>query len=131
MPLWTFLVATLLGKGLIKAHFQALFFLNVFGADFFPVLLSVIQYTNGILEGIGGIDSGLRQLAVNSRAKLIRQFELQTRIKPELLFDRKPQVSGGLTLKTLSELYGSYDDSEVIAARVLKKWDKNKDGMLS
>ena len=39
MPFWTFFLATLLGKSLIKVHLQVIFFLNVFGVEFFHVLL--------------------------------------------------------------------------------------------
>jgi len=128
MPFWTFFLATLLGKGLIKVHLQVAFLLNVFGLDFFQVLLSVIHYANGLIQSAGGVDLALRQLAMNLRGKLVRQFELQRRIVPELLFvDRHV----GLAHKDISEHYGNYDDSDAIARRVLRKWDRNKDGVLN
>merc|ERR1712150_91412 len=71
---------------------------------------------------------GLMQLAVNLRGKLVRQFEMQARILPEELLVGHPR---GITHEILKGYYGQYDDSEMIATRVLNKWDKNKDGVIS
>merc|ERR1712039_817311 len=73
-------------------------------------------------------DVGLTNVAMNLRGKLVRNFQMQSRISPESLL---PGKARGLNLHNLMELYGNFDDSDVIAARVLKKWDRDRSGFIS
>lgn len=128
MPFWTFFIATCLGKGVVKVNAQAVAFVVLFGSAAFQVLLSGVDKLNHFLAGIVGQDLGLRHLLEKGRAKLVRQFEQQSRFPPAKLF------SGGkphLDLEGIRQVYSKHDDSHAVAGRVLQEWDTNGDGRLT
>jgi len=122
MPFWTFFLATALGKGLVKVNLQAVVFVNLFGSGFFHVLTTGIDSLNSSVTSLVGKDFGLKDLVVRGRAKLLQQFELQSRVAPEKLFAGQ---EGDLDLGDLKKLYGKYDKGDEVATRVLGAWDKN------
>jgi len=121
MPFWTFFVACALGKGIVKVNLQAIFFVILFGSQFFEVLLTGVDSFNSVLTTAIGRDFALKQLLSKLRSKLVKQFEQQSRFFAAKLF-----VGKGETLN-LTELHEVYEDAEV-AKRVLTEWDADKDG---
>lgn len=127
MPFWTFFLATCLGKGVVKVNLQALVFINVFGSAAFQVLLSGLDSINSAVQSVSGRDIGLRSVVESGRAKLVHNFEQQSRFHPDKLFRSK----GELALDDLKQVYSKHSDGEAIASRVLKEWDANADGRLT
>jgi hypothetical protein len=136
MPFWTFLIATILGKGFVKVNGQGAFFINLFGRDAFQVMLSALGNFDEWIKSILGKTFGLAKLVEKKRGELILSFKMQTRIKPAELFAKKS--SGSLGMADIQAFYKNGADpaaadgaSKVIAQRVLKEWDANKNGQLS
>lgn len=136
MPFWTFLIATILGKGFVKVNGQGAFFINLFGRDAFQVMLSALGNFDEWIKSILGKTFGLAKLVEKKRGELILSFKMQTRIKPAELFAKKS--SGSLGMADIQAFYKNGADpaaadgaSKVIAQRVLTEWDANKNGQLS
>jgi len=127
MPFWTFFVACCLGKGIIKVNGQAMFFVNLFGSAAFQIMLSGLDTVNGALTGIVGKDLGLRALAEKGRTSLILKFEQQSRFPAQKLFSNG---ESRLDLDAVKRVFSKWDDSDVLAKRVIQAWDTNKDGAL-
>lgn len=128
MPFWTFFLATALGKGAVKVNFQAVFFVNLFGSNFFNVLSRGVDSLSGSLSKLVNKELALKELLVKGRTKLLQQFELQSRVSAEKLFAGQ---EGDLDLADVKKLYSKYEGGEVIAERVLKEWDRNGNGEIS
>lgn len=127
MPFWTFFIACILGKGVVKVNLQAAFFVNLFGSNFFRILCEAVDRVNAVLTGAVGKDLGLRQLLEKARRKLVSKFEMQSRFVPSKLFATEETLNS----TAIAKLYRKLDDSEVVAARVLSEWDANGDGNLT
>merc|ERR1719299_74204 len=124
MPFWKFIVATALGKGVVKVNGQAVFFVIIFGSSFFQVVKSGLDSFSAVLQGFIGKDFVLGQRVEQVRNKLIRKFEMQSRFKPEKLMGERTFLDA----TSIKELFAKNDDAEDIAKRVLSTWDKNRDG---
>lgn len=129
MPFWTFFTACCLGKGVVKVNGQAVVFVNLFGTNFFHLILQGVDSMNASIHGAIGKDFGLKALLEKGRHKLISKFELQNRFTPDKLFAE--DADGLLEHAEIKALYHKQDDAHSIAERVLKEWDASKDGMLS
>eukprot|EP00929_Paragymnodinium_shiwhaense_P003427 TRINITY_DN103935_c0_g1_i1.p1 TRINITY_DN103935_c0_g1~~TRINITY_DN103935_c0_g1_i1.p1 ORF type:complete len:510 (+),score=162.04 TRINITY_DN103935_c0_g1_i1:82-1611(+) len=129
MPFWTFFTACCLGKGVVKVNGQAVVFVNLFGTNFFHLILQGVDSVNNSIKGALGKDLGLKALLEKGRHKLISKFELQSRFLPEKLFTN--DADGLLDHGEIKELYIKHDDAHSIAERVIKELDSNKDGMIS
>jgi len=130
MPFWTFFIATLIGKGIIKVNGQAVFFILLFGHTFFSNVVVPMAATVGKFITKFGITLDLEHLIKTQREKVIKVFEKQTRYSTKQMFGE----SETLNKESLTKLYtkfGSEDEIETIATRVLKQWDANEDGLLS
>lgn len=128
MPFWTFFIATACGKGLVKVNFQAAFFVNLFGSNFFNVVATGVDSLNSSLTKMMGKDFALKELLVKGRTKLLQQFQLQSRVPPEKLFEGQ---EGDLDIADLQNFYSKYDGGDAIAQRVLTEWDKNTNGEIT
>merc|ERR1712194_794738 len=117
-----------LGKGVVKVNGQAAFFVNLFGTGFFHVLCGGVESLSNTLTNLTGKDLTLKELLVKGRAKLLQQFELQSRVTAEKLFASQ---EGDLSLADVKNLYKKYEGGDVIAERVMKEWDKNADGQIA
>lgn len=128
MPFWTFFLACCLGKGVVKVSGQAAFFIMLFGSAAFDVLLSFLARFDATLAPLVGKDLQVRTLVAQSRAKIVRQFEQQSRFHPEkLLLDGQ----GHLDIDALKMHYGKFDDHEAVVDRVLGHLDKDADGRVA
>jgi len=126
MPFWTFFFATMLGKGMVKVNGQAVFFVNLFGNNFFKLMCHAMDTINqALLNGLGK-DFELRRLAEKARKTLLRKFNDQSRLSVDKLVGKQ----GKLGMSDIVALFDSHDEKEAIAARVLEEWDANKDGIL-
>jgi len=126
MPFWTFFVACCLGKGVVKVNGQAIFFVTLFGSQFFQVLLSCMDPVEAMLKSATGQEWQLKQFLSSKRTSLVATFKQQERFFP----DQLPRVIGkgeSLDHKRLVEIY----EDESIVKRILAEWDANKDGTLS
>lgn len=128
MPFWTFFIATAAGKGLVKVNGQAVFFVNLFGSNFFNVFAGGIDAVNGALTKVMGKDLALKDLLTKARWKLLQQFQLQSRVVPEKFFEGQ---EGDLDLTDVKALFSKYDGGEDIAQRVFAEWDKNGNGEIA
>lgn len=128
MPFWTFFIACVLGKGIVKVNMQAIFFVNLFGTNFFRLLCSGMDRLNDGLKGFTGKDLALRSLLEKGRRKLVSKFEMQSRFLPAKLFESAEAV---LDLAAVKKLYGKLDDGDAVATRVLEALDINSDGNLT
>lgn len=124
MPFWTFFLATALGKGVVKVNGQAIVFVNLFGSNFFQILIGFIGRVNGVVTKLTGNDMELSNLVAQGRDKILHKFELQSRVFPEKLLGGK----SALGLADLQGLYLKYDPAGEKAARVLRSLDRNGDG---
>jgi len=131
MPFWTFFSATLIGKGMIKVNGQAIFFILLFGRTFFEkVILPVVALTGSALTAITGNAFHLEALAREQRSKVIKIFEKQTRFTDRQLFKDTNALSFD-TLKKLYARFGTKEEVDEIAHRVITQWDVNSDRLLS
>jgi len=128
MPFWTFFIACLLGKGIVKVNMQAVFFVNLFGTNFFRLLCSGIDRLNAGLQGVIGKDLALRALLEKGRRKLVSKFEMQSRFLPAKLFESAEAV---LDIAAVKKIYDKLDDGDAVAARVLEALDTDSDGNLT
>jgi hypothetical protein len=127
MPFWTFFLGCAVGKGAIKTNGQAAFFVNLFGTEAFQVLVRGVDSLNGFVKNLSGKDLDLAAKFQNTRQMLVQKFEFQSRFPPsKLLLEGET-----LNLDKLKELYAKQSGGDSIAQRVLRKWDKNKDGLIS
>jgi hypothetical protein len=127
MPFWTFFIATLLGKGVVKVNGQAVFFVLLFGKEFFSsIICGMLDGLNSGLQGVVGKDLGLKAAAEKLRGTLLRKFQDQHRFPVEKLFASKAKLAEADIL----ELFSGHDTKKEIASRVMKDWDANKDGFL-
>jgi len=126
MPFWTFFLATLLGKGLVKVNGQAIFFVFLFGTEFSKIIYGVLDSLNAtLLSGIGK-DFSLSSTARKLRASLLKKFSDQARFPVQKLFGSQKQLAKADILK----LYDGHDTAGEMTDRVMKAWDSNKDGFL-
>jgi membrane protein YqaA with SNARE-associated domain len=126
MPFWTFFLACCLGKGVVKVNGQAVFFVTLFGSQFFQVLLSCMDPVEAMLKSATGKDWQLQQFLSTKRAFLVKQFKQQERFFP----DQLSRVIGKGESLDHGELVELYEDDS-IAKRILAEWDVSKDGELT
>merc|ERR1712007_307348 len=127
MPFWTFFGATILGKAVVRVNLQVTFFVHLFGSGFFQVMLGGLDTFNQFVQDHVGKDLQLRNLLERTRNQLVLKFEMQSRLAPAKLLAGQDKLS----LSSLENLYQRQDNAQEIAARVLRKWDKNRDGFLT
>lgn len=127
MPFWTFFIACCLGKGVVKVNLQAVFFINLFGANAFQILLVGLKRVDGAIEGVVGRDLELRALVARGRATLVRKFQQQSRFPPARLM---PSGKTSLDVASVGEIYRDFDGSEAVAQRVFSSLDTDGDGRL-
>jgi hypothetical protein len=128
MPFWTFFLATLLGKGVVKVNFQAIFFVNLFGKNFFCLVCNFLDKLNATAQRLLAKDFGLKRIAEKARGKLLRKFAAQARFPLEKIF---PRAEMTLVLADIANLYKDHDDGMAIAKRVLQEFDASGEGLLS
>jgi len=130
MPFWTFFIATTIGKGFIKVNGQAVFFILLFGKNFFKSVILPIGKSIGGVIALTGMNIEVDIFLSNQRDKIIKVFEKQARYSVEKLFGN----SSALDKTKLTELYESFgtpEEIEQIVDRVISGWDANADGKLT
>jgi len=130
MPFWTFFLATLIGKGIIKVNGQAVFFILLFGSTFFKSVVLPVAATVGRLISNFGVEVDLESMINAQRDKVIKIFEKQTRYSLKKMFGDGERLDKDGLSKLYSK-FGTDAEVETIAARVLKQWDVNEDGLIS
>jgi membrane protein YqaA with SNARE-associated domain len=124
MPFWSFLGGLILGKAFIKVGGQSVFFCGLFGNGFFEKFIGLVRSLEERL------DKGWRiaETLSSKRSDLMRNFKKQQRFFPDVLF---AQYKEGLNSTALETMYTAETDVTPVVSRVMKEWDKNKDGTLS
>jgi len=124
MPFWSFLGGLILGKAFIKVGGQSVFFCGLFGNGFFEKFIGLVRSLEERL------DKGWRlaETLTSARSDLMRNFKKQQRFSPDALF---AQYKGRLNSTALETMYTAEKDVTPVVSRVMKEWDKNKDGALS
>jgi membrane protein YqaA with SNARE-associated domain len=136
MPFWTFFLATLLGKGVVKVNGQAVFFVNLFGKGFFTILCNGLDKLNALLQQLVNKDLGLRPLMEKGRGKLLTKMQAQARFPLDKLFTGRSGFFGIFSSSTLglddiAALYKGHGDAEAIAGRIMQEYDTSGDGRLA
>lgn len=127
MPFWTFFLATLLGKGVVKVNGQALFFVFLFGTEFSKIIYRLLDSVSAALQSFTGKDLALAGVAQGLRASLLKKFSDQARFPVQKLFESAEKLSKADILK----LYEGHETADAMASRVLEEWDTSKDGFLT